>query len=233
MSEPMEDKSLERSAEELASGLGMGVLGGRPEDREWLIRETTRALKLYAKQENAALQARLDLRSDYVKQTDAQIDEQAEMITTLQSQITALKSQLPEGMEHCTIRFIECPVGHGRLTADNWAKSECLYCQITAIKKLINGASLHPETGVSLVDDVRDLVKELARCKNSVPGSIKSYIAQVEHEKKEAAKLKAENTRLRETLEKIENPKEWPHKPAEDVANWMSELAKAALEGGR
>lgn len=103
----------------------------------------------------------------------------------------------------------------------------------SAIKELINGASLHPETGVSLVDDVRDLVKELARCKNSVPGSIKSYIAQVEHEKKEAAKLKAENTRLRETLEKIENPKEWPHKPAEDVANWMSELAKAALEGGR
>ena len=39
-------------------------------------------------------------------------------------------SQLPDGMEHCTIRFKECPKGHGRLAADNWIDHGCLVCEI-------------------------------------------------------------------------------------------------------
>ena len=40
-----------------------------------------------------------------------------------------LKSQLPEGMEHCTILFKECPKGHGRLTATNWVQHDCMICE--------------------------------------------------------------------------------------------------------
>lgn len=41
-----------------------------------------------------------------------------------------LKSQFPEGMERCTIKFISCPVGHGRLTATNWIDNGCRHCEI-------------------------------------------------------------------------------------------------------
>jgi hypothetical protein len=46
-----------------------------------------------------------------------------------QEEVAALKEQLPEGMTHCTIRFIECPKGHGRLTADNWVDHGCGVCE--------------------------------------------------------------------------------------------------------
>lgn len=46
------------------------------------------------------------------------------------------KSQLPAGMEHCTIKFIECPEGHGRLTANNWFDDgSCPYCVIVGLRK--------------------------------------------------------------------------------------------------
>ena len=39
-----------------------------------------------------------------------------------------LRRKLPEGMEHCTIVFRECELGHGRLVATNWTDSGCLKC---------------------------------------------------------------------------------------------------------
>lgn len=42
------------------------------------------------------------------------------------------QQQLPEGMRHCTIRFIECEVGHGRLTATNWVDHGCPWCKVGA-----------------------------------------------------------------------------------------------------
>ena len=47
------------------------------------------------------------------------------------------RSQLPTGMEHCTIEFISCPVGHGRLTASNWLPSDCKSCEIERLRKAI------------------------------------------------------------------------------------------------
>ena len=55
------------------------------------------------------------------------LDEAAEAIETL-------RKQLPESMEHCTIRFIECEHGHGRLTADNWASHGCDACLIAELR---------------------------------------------------------------------------------------------------
>lgn len=40
-----------------------------------------------------------------------------------------LRSQLPEGMRDCTIRFCECEKGHGWLTADNWVQHGCPTCE--------------------------------------------------------------------------------------------------------
>ena len=40
----------------------------------------------------------------------------------------AALARLPDGMEHCTILFHECAVGHGWLTADNWVQHGCPFC---------------------------------------------------------------------------------------------------------
>lgn len=42
----------------------------------------------------------------------------------------ARPSQLPPGMEDCTIQFKECPRGHGRLTAANWTDNGCYVCAL-------------------------------------------------------------------------------------------------------
>ena len=54
-------------------------------------------------------------------------------IGELGEEIEARKRQLPEGMENCTIRFIECPIGHGRLTATNWIDHGCPTCSLAAV----------------------------------------------------------------------------------------------------
>lgn len=50
----------------------------------------------------------------------------------LRAEIERLLRQLPEGMKHCTIVFRECALGHGWLTATNWAPFECPTCAIQA-----------------------------------------------------------------------------------------------------
>lgn len=49
--------------------------------------------------------------------------------------------QLPHGMEHCVIEFIECPEGHGRLIAKNWIDPGCQTCEIEALKKEFDGGN--------------------------------------------------------------------------------------------
>jgi hypothetical protein len=45
------------------------------------------------------------------------------------------ENQLPAGMEHCTIRFVSCPIGHGRLTATNWVDNGCQSCELARLKR--------------------------------------------------------------------------------------------------
>lgn len=47
-----------------------------------------------------------------------------------QAALAKARSQLPVGMEHCTILFKECGHGHGRLTATNWVDNGCLVCAL-------------------------------------------------------------------------------------------------------
>lgn len=56
-------------------------------------------------------------------------------------EIKQLKAQLLEGMQHCTIRFIECPVGHGRLSADNWIDNGCPTCERNVANTLLKRAN--------------------------------------------------------------------------------------------
>ena len=51
-----------------------------------------------------------------------------------EQKIKELEAQLPEGMEHCTLRYEACPVGHGWLTATNWVKVECPWCRIKGLE---------------------------------------------------------------------------------------------------
>lgn len=47
----------------------------------------------------------------------------------------ALRKQLPEEMQECTIQFKECDKGHGRLTATNFVQHDCDTCRIEALQK--------------------------------------------------------------------------------------------------
>ena len=51
-----------------------------------------------------------------------------------------LTAQLPDDMKHCTTRFKACAVGHGWLTADNWASIECPSCKIAALQEALESA---------------------------------------------------------------------------------------------
>lgn len=57
------------------------------------------------------------------------------VIGALLSAFDAAKEQLPAGMRECTILFIECEKGHGRLTATNWVQHDCPQCEIEALRR--------------------------------------------------------------------------------------------------
>lgn len=54
---------------------------------------------------------------------------------------------VPEGMEHCHIRFKECDVGHGRLTSDNWVQHGCSTCRISELESAIRDILYNDERG--------------------------------------------------------------------------------------
>ena len=54
---------------------------------------------------------------------------------TLAADNAKLRAQLPDSMEHCTITFVECEVGHGRLTATNWLDHGCQQCVIDRLRE--------------------------------------------------------------------------------------------------
>lgn len=60
-----------------------------------------------------------------------------ELAVELTREIEQLRSQLPEGMEHCTIRCLSCPVGHSWLTATNWIQHDCPTCERDRLQKEI------------------------------------------------------------------------------------------------
>ena len=80
-------------------------------------------------------------------------------------QIADLERQLPEGMKHCTIQFLECEKGHGRLKADNWIDNGCHWCQIAEARNaaLEEAAKVADEWGnLSQADAIRALAKAKA-----------------------------------------------------------------------
>ena len=65
-----------------------------------------------------------------------------------EAMLNNVKAQLPEGMEHCTIEFKECPRGHGSLTAKNWTPIPCRQCAIDDLGARVNAlAEANTELG--------------------------------------------------------------------------------------
>ena len=57
------------------------------------------------------------------------MDAMAYRIAELEQELAEAREQLPEEMQDCTIEFISCPVGHGRLIATNWLDTGCQTCK--------------------------------------------------------------------------------------------------------
>jgi hypothetical protein len=53
------------------------------------------------------------------------------------AEVERLRCHLPQGMEHCTIRFKECDKGHGRLVADNWVDHGCHVCERDQLRERV------------------------------------------------------------------------------------------------
>jgi len=51
------------------------------------------------------------------------------------SEYKALLAQLPEEMQDCTIQYLKCERGHGRLTATNWINHGCHHCELEFLRK--------------------------------------------------------------------------------------------------
>jgi hypothetical protein len=69
-----------------------------------------------------------------------------------------------DGCTHPRIAELEAEV------AEVCSVARGLRDKLDEIKEVVGGASLHPETGVSVVDDVRDLLKELADLRQVAQG---------------------------------------------------------------
>jgi hypothetical protein len=64
-------------------------------------------------------------------------------------------NQLPPEMQDCTIRFIACEKGHGRLTATNWIDPGCQQCRLDAIREIV----IHEPGGNRAVDRIWQMLK--------------------------------------------------------------------------
>ena len=64
-------------------------------------------------------------------------------VAELCTEVDALRARLPGGMKHCTIEYVECATGHGRLTATNWIDNGCPQCALDELRNFIRseGAS--------------------------------------------------------------------------------------------
>lgn len=83
--------------------------------------------------ENAQLKQRVAELEDELRETQASEGRS-------QQKIAALKSQLPNGMEHCTIVFKECERGHGWLSATNWIDCCCSTCKRDSLESQLQAA---------------------------------------------------------------------------------------------
>jgi cobalamin biosynthesis protein CobT len=132
------------------------------------------------------------------------IETREKRISKLLAERGALLAQLPDEMKHCTIRFIECEKGHGRLTADNWIDHGCKKCQLDALEaerdalwREVEEARAECETATKAAIVLRDEVATL-------DSRLWDYKFAMRHQREELATLRAERDALRAALEAVE-----------------------------
>ena len=79
--------------------------------------------------------------------------------STRSSQEQKINAQLPEEMQDCTVRFVECPEGHGRLIATNWVDHGCPSCTIKALRKKLDTLASDPTLSNTKGDPSGSLVE--------------------------------------------------------------------------
>lgn len=65
------------------------------------------------------------------------VDEYTENYKKLEAELERVRSQLPQEMQNCTITFMECSEGHGRLIANNWIDHGCQQCELERARKAL------------------------------------------------------------------------------------------------
>jgi septal ring factor EnvC (AmiA/AmiB activator) len=102
---------------------------------------------------------------DELKAANEENEHLRDWLVRLRAERDALLAQLPDEMKHCTIRFIECEKGHGRLTADNWIDHGCKKCQLDALEAEQDELRAAVEAAEA---DAERLAGRLRECKQAI-----------------------------------------------------------------
>ncbi len=68
---------------------------------------------------------------------EAENAELRRQLATMTADRDKVRSQLPDEMKDCEIRYVSCEVGHGRLAAANWIDHGCPHCKVDKQAALI------------------------------------------------------------------------------------------------
>lgn len=124
----------------------------------------------------------------------ARIDELQENSITDAGIIAELEARLPAEMSHCSIRFVECEAGHGRLTASNWVDEGCNRCRIVGLEaSVIDACRTTGERTAALFEERERIAKQA-----KVIEQLRSIIKQAQ---KELAPLRRLDRKVRDLLD--------------------------------
>jgi hypothetical protein len=104
---------------------------------------TARAELVESQAECDRLERQCDVLTERIKTEGVERNIERQRRVVAEAQVQALREQLPEGMKHCKIVFIECPVGHGRLSAANWIDHGCRQCLIDSLTRALRTFGQH------------------------------------------------------------------------------------------
>lgn len=141
---------------------------GDPDHQRWLSEAITAYINDETRPEpygQGTKEAEIErLRAEYeqyIQWAEPQITDRGELlkdIERLQAERDAARAQLPDSMQDCTIRFIKCESGHGRLMADNWIDSGCPWCRLTHCVELIGSNLSAIERGTKIPDWLANMI---------------------------------------------------------------------------
>ena len=89
-------------------------------------------------------------------------------VDKLRAQLATVWAQLRSEMQECTIRFISCHLGHGRLIGTNWVDTGCTFCDRDAHRQAAHEADLRPQAAVRGEQEMATQLATVTRARDKI-----------------------------------------------------------------